>query len=233
MNSGKLMSFSELSTWRKRVPWFIFALCAFPWVWLKSRNLEETKLYSETIVPVVAVIAAYVYVGSDFRRTLWTKEIESHVGNQIRQALLEMVPRDLEVTEAEKQGLAQQKIIKELTGVFWEAVDRNENLRAHKDHFYSNGIVYSTSIDVFLICGFMSFVYATAAVIQMRSDLAYAGAFLIAIALTSRYFITPRKRMRHLELSAEQLEILRAEESEFVSNRFREIIWEWRRVKSF
>ena len=59
-------------------------------------------LYSETIVPVVAVIVAYVYVGSDFRRTLWTKEIESHVGNQICEALLEMAPRDLKVTEAKK-----------------------------------------------------------------------------------------------------------------------------------
>ena len=225
------MTLSDLNTWRKRVPWFIFALCVIPWFWLKSNSLEETKLYSETIVPVAALIATYFYVGSDFRRSLWKKEIDAHVGKQIRQALLDMVPQDLAVTESEKQELLQREIFKELTGVFWEAIDQSEKLRAHKEHFYSNGIVYSTSIDVFLICGLAGFVYAVASLVTRKPDLAYVGAFSIAIALASRIFVTPRKRKRHLALSAEQLELLRREQSDFVSNRFREIIVGWRRER--
>jgi hypothetical protein len=64
------MTLSDLNAWRKRVPWFIFALCVLPWFWIKSKSLDETKLYSETIVPVAALIATYFYVGSDFRRSL-------------------------------------------------------------------------------------------------------------------------------------------------------------------
>ena len=225
------MTLSDLNTWRKRVPWFIFALCVLPWFWIKSKSLDETKLYSETIVPVAALIATYFYVGSDFRRSLWKKEIDAHVGRQIRQALLDMVPRDLAVTESEKQELLQREIFKELTGVFWEAIDQSEKLQAHKEHFYSNGIVYSTSIDVFLICGLAGFVYAVASLVTRKPDLAYVGAFSIAIALASRIFVTPHKRERHLALSAEQLELLRREQSEFVSNRFREIIVGWRRQR--
>ena len=182
-------------------------------------------------MPAVALIATYFYVGSDFRRSLWKKEIDAHVGEQIRQALLDMVPQDLAVTESEKQELLHREIFKELTGVFWEAIDRSEKLRAHKEHFYSNGIVYSTSIDVFLICALAGFVYAVASLVTGKPTLAYVGAFSITIALASRIFVTPNKRERHLALSAEQLELLRREQLDFVSNRFREIILGWRRKR--
>jgi hypothetical protein len=225
------MTLSDLNAWRKRVPWFIFALCILPWFWIKSKSLGETKLYSETIVPVAAVVATYFYVGSDFRRSLWKREIDAHVGKQIRQALLDMVPPDLAVTERERQDLLQREVFRELTGVFWEAIDRSELLRSHKEYFYSNGIVYSTSIDVFVICGLAGFVYGVAFLIMGKPDLAYVSALSVAIALASRAFVTPRTRARHLALSAEQLDLLRREQSGFVSNRFREIIAGWRRQR--
>jgi len=225
------MNHGDLDTWRKRVPWFIFAVCVLPWFLIKSKNLAEAKLYSEVFVPILALIATYFYVGSDFRRSLWNKELDDHVRKQIRQALLDMVPEDLAVTESEKQGLLEREIFRELTGVFWEAIDQSDKLRAHKEYFYSNGIVYSTSIDVYLICSFAGFVYAVASLVTRRPDLAYVGAFSIAIALASRAFVTPRRRARHLDLSAEQLELLRREQLAFVSNRFREIIVGWRRER--
>lgn len=223
------MTLSELEAWRKRVPWFIFFLCVLPWFLINSKNLAEAKLYSETLVPIAAIVAAYFYTGSDFRRSMWKREIDAHVGRQIRLALLSMVPKDLEITEGEKQDLLQKEIFRELTGVFWEAVDRSDKLRAHKEHFYSNGIVYSTSIDVFLIGGLAGFVYAVASLVTRKLNFAYVAAVFIAIALASRILVTPRRRTRHLVLSAEQLDLLRREQSEFVSSRFREIIVGWRR----
>jgi hypothetical protein len=225
------MTLSDVDTWRKRVPWFIVVICLLPWFLIKSRSLDETRFYSEIIVPAIALIVTYFYVGSDFRTSEWKKEIEDHVGNQIRQALVAMVPQALAVTESETRELLKKEIFKELTGVFWEAIDRSEKLRALKEHFYSNGIVYSTSIDVFLICGLAGLVYAVAALMTRNPDLAYVGAFSIAIALASRILVTPRKRERHLALSAEQLELLIREQPDFVSNRFREIILGWRRKR--
>jgi hypothetical protein len=225
------MTLSELETWRKRVPWFIFSLCVLPWFFINSQNFAEAKLYSETLVPIAALVATYFYTGSDFRRSMWKREIDEHVGKQIRDALLSMVPKDLAIIESEKQDLLQKEIFRELTGVFWEAVDRSDRLRAHKEHFYSNGIVYSTSIDVFLIGGFAGFVYAVASLVTRKIDLAYVAALFITIALASRILVTPRRRARHLALSAEQLELLGREQSEFVSSRFREIIVGWRRMR--
>ena len=84
------------------------------------------------------------------------------------------------------------------------------------------------NIDAVLLRKTSGFVYAVASLVTGKPDLAYVGAFSIAIALASRIFVTPRKRDRHLALSAEQLELLRREQSGFVSNRFREIIAGWR-----
>jgi hypothetical protein len=223
------MTLGELQSWRKRVPWFIFSLCVLPWFFISSKSLADAELYSKTLVPIAALLGAYFYTGSDFRRSLWKREKDAHVGKQIQDALLSMVPKDLAITERETQDLLQKEIFRELTGVFWEAVDRSDRLREHKEHFYSNGIVYSTSIDVFLIGGLAGFVYAVAFWVTRKIDLAYVAAFFIAVALASRILVTPRRRKRHLVLSAEQLDLLRREQSEFVSSRFREIIVGWRR----
>lgn len=225
------MTLSELGKWRKYVPATIFALCILPWVVIRSNDLEQAKLRNEIIVPAISVVAAFFYVGLGLRRSRWHNEKDTYVGAQIRTALLELIPKDLEVTETEKQDLAQREIYKDLTGVFWEAVDRSPVLLSHKEHFYSNGIVYTTSIDVFLICAFMGFVYAVAYDLTADASLRYPSAALIGIAVICRRFVTPRCRKRHLELSGEQLDLLRRDQLEFVSTRFREIIMTWRRTR--
>jgi len=222
------MTHGDLDTWRKRVPWFIFFLCVLPWFWINSKSLEEAKVRIEIFVPIAAMVATYFYVGSDFRRSRWKKEIDAHVGKQIRVALLGMVPGDLAVTDGEKQELLNREVFRELTGVFWEAIDQSPVLRSHKEHFYSNGIIYSTSIDVFIICSLAGTGYWVASLVMRKADLAYVGGFFILVALASAVFVTPRRRARHLALSAEQLDLLRREQSEFVSNRFRQIIVGWR-----
>lgn len=224
------MTHAELDKWRKYVPFLIFGFCILPWFLVRSKSLADAKVANEIIVPILALTAAFFYVGFDIRRSRWKAEVSAHVGRQIQNALLDLVPKDLAVTENEMHDL-QREVFKELTGVFWEAIDQSEVLRSHKEHFYSNGIIYSTSIDVFLICAFAGFVYAVTSLVTGKPDLAYVGASFIAIALASRLFVTPRARKRHLALSDEQLDLLRRNQRDFVSNRFREIIVSWRRER--
>jgi hypothetical protein len=99
------MTHSELSKYRKIVPFAIFGLCIFPWFYLNSRNLEQAKLANDVIVSVIAFVATYLYLGSDVRRKRWDQELDAHVGKQIRSAVLRMIPKDLEVTEDEKHAL--------------------------------------------------------------------------------------------------------------------------------
>jgi hypothetical protein len=227
------MTLSDLQQWRKRVPFVVLGLCALPWFLLTSNGLAEVDLPMKIIVPGLALVGTFFYVGLGAREARWKREIDTHVGAQIRTALLAMVPSDLEVTDNEKDELAKSEIYRELTGVFWEAIDRNQVLKSHKEHFYSNGIEYSTTIDVFLICGPAGFCYAAASLVLADTNLAFVAAILLAIALASRLLALPHVRQRHISLSAEQLDLLRREESDFVSNRFRDIVVGWRRARLF
>jgi hypothetical protein len=222
------MTLSELGKWRKTVPFFLFGFCILPWFLLRSKSLADAKLSNEIVVPSVATLGAFFYIAFDLRRPLWKREMDAHVNKQIRRSVLEMIPKDLAVTDCEKQDL-QGEVVRKLTGVFWEAVERSDILRSQKEHFYSNGIVYSTALDVYLIGAFVGCLYAVASYITRNAAMGYVGASLIAIALMSKHFALPRIRARHLELSIDQLDLLRREQLEFVSGRFREIISGWRR----
>jgi hypothetical protein len=223
------MSLDELHVWRKRAPVFIFAACALPWIMVKATNGEQFKLYHDSLVPVIAAVLCFFYIGLNVRGVLWDDEMEMHVYPQIRKAILDLVPTDLEITQTEKRRLFEREIFKKLTGVFWETLDESPQLQAQKQHFYSNGIGYSTSCDVSIICYTSGiFFYGGAVLATGQIEFLYAATILFGISVLSFGLITPRYRARHLELSKEQLELIRREHSASVAKKFRAIILEWR-----
>jgi hypothetical protein len=158
------------------------------------------------------------------------EEMDRHIDNKIRDSLLDLIPAELGVTLAERE-LLRKEVHKKLTGVFWEAVDKNDTLRAHKDHFFSNGIVYSTSFDVYILGTFFSFCYAIYFVFTSRVEWAYVSGLCLVLAVLSRVVVTTNSRKRHLALSDEQLSLLRREQLDFVHARFRDIINGWRTMR--
>lgn len=223
------MTLNDLQQWRKKVPYFIAVACVLPWFLFRSKSLADAATPVQLLVPTVALLIAFLYVNLKVRDPMWKREKETYVGTQIRDSLMALIPNDLEVTPMERDQLAKSQIYRELTGVFWEAVEQSDLLRAHKEHFYSNGIEYTTTIDAFLMCAFFGFCYAVASLILHDVVLAYVAAVLIVIALVCKFVGIPRARRRHLELSTEQLELLRRERGNFVVGRFREIVLGWRR----
>lgn len=225
------MTLDDLHQWRKRVPFFIAAFCVLPWFIVRSRSFSEAESAVRLLVPTLALAFAFFYVSSKLRAPHWNREMDRYVRAQIREALIALIPQDLEVSQEERDQLAQSEIYKELTGVFWEAVDQSPILRAHKEHFYSNGIEYSTAIDGYQICAFFGFCYAVASVALADVVLSYLATVLVVIALLCRFWAIPRTRERHLALSREQLDLLRRERGNFVAERFREIVLGWRRAR--
>jgi hypothetical protein len=198
----------------------------------KSKHLADVDLAVKVVGPTLALVGTFFYVALDMRKARWKREVDTYVGHQIRRGLLALVPKDLNVTEIEIQELGKSEVFKDLTGVFWEAIDKSPVLKSHKEHFYSNGIVYTTAIDVYLICGFAAFSYAVAFSVFRDVNQAYTAGLLIVVALASRLLAIPRARKRHMKLSAEQLDLLRREEGAFVQDRFREIVMGWRRARA-
>ena len=217
------MTLSDLQKWRKAMPFIIAVLCVLPWIVFRFQSLGAS-----IVVLIVAVATGFFYVTLKIREPRWKLEMEKYVGTQIRNNLIALVPADLAISPEERQQLTETEIYRKLTGVFWEAVDQNPALRAHKEHFYSNGIEYSTEIDVFLLCRAFGICYLVAGLAFNDIFLLSTGGILILIALISRYVAIPRARQHHLDLSDEQLGLLRREMGGFVVDRFRQIVVSWR-----
>lgn len=223
------MTLNDLQQWRKKVPYFIAVACVIPWFLFRSKSLADATAPIQVLVPTVALVIAFLYVNLKLREPMWRREKETYVAAHIRSSLLALIPNELQVTPKEREQLAKSEIYGELTGVFWEAVEQSDLLRAHKEHFYSNGIEYTTTIDAFLMCGFFGFCYAVSALVLNDVVLAYVGAVLVTISLVCKFVGIPSARRRHLDLSGEQLELLRRQRADFVAGRFREIVLGWRR----
>ena len=226
------MTLNGLQLLRKAIPFVITAVCILPWFLIQTQHFGEAP-----IPPVVllsgALIVSLLYVLLKVRDPYWNREMDQYVRAQIRESLVTLIPSDINVTPEERKQLANSEIYKELTGVFWEAVDQSEVLRAQKQHFYSNGLEYSTAIDVFLLFRFFAFCYAFASIATRDFSLFLVSFVLIAIALIARWFAIPRARRQHLQLSAEQLDLLKREKGDFVADRFRQIVLGWRRTRIF
>lgn len=219
------MTENELHRWRSRVPVIIFGIGVTPLVAVTHITPEEF------IITAAALVFGFFYRGTGLGSALWRVEKSKYVSSQIRAAVLDMIPLDLGVTSEEKELLAKQAVYGELAGVFWEAIEADPTLRSQKEHFYSNGIWYSTSLDVYLIGTFFGLCYAVLYVATTTATFAYLAAACTLIAILSRLTVTPSRRKYHLSLSKEQLDLLRRKQSDFVANQFRSIISGWRSNK--
>ncbi|HET9400775.1 MAG TPA: hypothetical protein VFO34_07475 [Candidatus Acidoferrales bacterium] len=221
------MTHSELDKYRVGVPIAICGVCVLPWFLIGSNSVEHSKTAYELVAPAIGALMAFLYLGCDVRDFIWGGEVRNYVGKQIEDALLGLIPADLALSKGERDKL-KVEVFKKLTGVFWEAVDSDEMLRAQKEHFYSNGLFYTSSIDVFFICTFAGLLYVVATLLTSNSAYLLPAVVLVLIGLFSNFFVKPVFRHKHLALSNEQLELLNRRQGNFVTQRFREIIEDWR-----
>jgi hypothetical protein len=222
------MTHADLEKWRFRAPLVIGTICALPWFLVSVPELAKVQLLNHLVIPAAGLLIAALYIGFDIRHHYWRREIERGVGSQIRRALIGMVPQDLEITDEERAVLEERHVFKKLVGVFWEAVDRDPILVAQKPHFYSNGVVYSTTLDVHILTAFSAVVYLVAYIFRPAPLVLAVSGFLAFLAIISRAFVLPRVREKHKALSTEQLDLLRRNQAAFVHGRFREIVIELR-----
>ena len=180
------------------------------------------------LLPVVAGLIGLLYSAFHLRDWLWKEEKRQWVGKQIRQEFLKMIPPDLSVTPEERTRLENEEIHKELGGVFWEAIDGYPELVAQKQFFYKNGFLYTGAIDIALILPFFAALYYAAFVFGLGWIHPFFATICLLVAWLACSFGVPRYRRRHLQFSSEQLDLIRRRRRDFVEQRFREIVTEWR-----
>lgn len=222
------MTKSDLERWRFYAPFLVVSAVAVPIVALLFSDSDaEAKVIKFVVLPACWLVA-YLYSAMKLRNRYWFRELNTHVAEQIRTELMKLVPSDLVLTQEEEAELREREIWKKLTGVFWEAIDSESELIRHKEHFYANGILYTTAIDLYILMVCASIIYL--GLYWCLQDLSFfiGAPVCLAVALLSRLLVLPSCRKRHLELSLEQLDLLKRKKRDFIRHRFREIIVEWR-----
>jgi hypothetical protein len=229
---GERMTKTDLDKWRFLAPFIIVSSTLIPlvYVFIMDSYLEEKII--QIIVTPTCYILAFFYSAMKLRNPFWARELNKYVGAQIKTELIKLVPDNLNITSEEKIKLKEKEIWKKLTGVFWEAIDSDPILIKQKEHFYTNGVLYTTSIDLFLILPFVALIYLILYFFIITNTLFLCfGVLCFLVSLFSRYLALPSCRKRHLELSTEQLELLRRNKKDFIAGKFKEIIEEWRLEK--
>jgi hypothetical protein len=224
----ELMTFETLGKWRLFAPGFICAAATTPGMFFLSIQETGRGQLLQYFLPVITGLIGLLYSGLHLRNCLWKRENAEWVGKQIRQEFLEMIPSDLSVTDAEEKRLSEREIHKELGGVFWEAIDGYPELAAQKQFFYKNGFLYTSAIDATLILPWFAIAYYVVFFCGYGRIHTFFATICLFVAWLACSVIVPICRRRHLALSSEQLDLIRRRRREFVENRFREIIIEWR-----
>jgi len=226
------MTKSDLEKWRFRTPFFIVSTAVIPIVIVLFGNPDaETRIIQFLVLPV-SWLFAFFYSAMKLRDKKWHRELDQHVGAQIRAELLPLIPDSLGVTEEEKERLKKWEIFKKLTGVFWEAIDSDDELVRQKEHFYANGVYYTAAIDLYIISPGMSLIYFCVWLLTGDALLVIGGFLCLLVAPLSRIVLLPRIRQHHLDLSNEQLDQVKRKKRDFISDRFRSIVIEWRAEKA-
>ncbi len=234
MNSGNMtpVQRADLRKWRFMSPGCIAGLSVAPMAWQLGIFQLNEKLVWSLLVPAFGVVVSFLYEILDIRGPLWREEMERYVGKQIKDFITDMIPPDLHVTDTELLKLREEKIMRRLTGIFWETVDSDDQLSSHKEAFYNIGKYYSSAFDIFIICGLIGYAYYFTIYSLGFLFSAAAGAAFLAIALCAWYQLIPICRERMLAISREQLEQLRRRQLGTVQAQIRESILEIRRLPS-
>ena len=190
-----------------------------------ERRLET---WQKWIIPVLAGAFGALYSALGVRLWHWKRELDQHVGKQIRNAFVSMIPEDIGITPNEKLRLFEKAVWKELTGIFWETIDSDQYLISQKPFFYANGAYYSGAIDCYIIMTFFSLVYLALYFWGFGIVCVVLAAACIATALMGRFFVLPIRRKKHLALSDEQLEVMRQNRLKQIQDKIRQIVREWR-----
>lgn len=229
---GERMTKSDLDKWRFYAPFIIVSSTLIPLGYVLVQDADSKVTIIQSVVTFFCYILAFFYSSMKLRNLFWVRELNKYVGAQIKTELIKLAPDDLNITSEEKKKLEEKEIWKKLTGVFWEAIDSDPILITQKEHFYANGVFYTTSIDLFLILPFVALIYLILYFFKTNTLFLYFGISCFLVALLSKYLALPSCRKRHLELSTEQLELLRRNKKDFIARKFKEIIQEWRLEKT-
>jgi len=222
------MNLEDLRTYRRRAPGVLIVLGALPLVAYFTEIDPRENLADSTVAVVATLFCSHLYTALRMRNKVWRWELDAHVGAQIEKSILSLAPASLEMSDPERE-FVRSNVRGRTSGIFWQAIDRDERMRDKKSFFYENGQDYTTAVDLLLIAGFYVPVGVIFFIATQNTRFLWCVFVYVAIALFSALVLLPAARREHIKLSKEQLSEVKQFQAPFVAERIAQLVDQFRK----
>lgn len=222
------MNLEDLRAYRRRAPGVLIVLGSLPLVAYFTEIDPRKNLADSTVAVVAALFCSHLYTALRIRNKVWRSELDANVGAQIEESILSLAPADLNMSKSE-ETFVRSNVRRRTTGIFWQAVDRDDRMRDKKSFFYENGQDYTTAVDLFLIAGFYVPVSGVFFLATQNTRFLWCVGVYAAIALFAVFVLLPAARREHIKLSREQLAEVKQFQVTFVSERIVQLVDQYRK----
>ncbi|MDP1814574.1 MAG: hypothetical protein Q8K92_09025 [Leadbetterella sp.] len=170
---------------------------------IRNKDIFELKLIDYSYITIIALAVGTLYYLLEPRHlvtNLSHKKIDLNIKNHIINLYTSAL------TKEQRQFLFQKNILK---NIFYRIVDNDESLKKKSSLVYFNGLIWTSTADLFLLSGLSSIFFLFSIVIykEHTSELLLWAIILICFCLIS-LFLHALSYLRHIKISNDQIEYI-------------------------
>jgi len=195
------MNQETLKKLRLLIPGIITILIGYYYQSLLLAKPMKTVEFKDFSYPLIAAICIGVYFYLSNIRFLVTNYSHKKIDLNIKNHIISLYTGRL--LDDDKQYLYQKNRLKD---IFYNIVDNDESLKNKSKNVYFNGLIWTSTADLFIISLFSSLTFIVSAFIfsNVKSELLFGGLFLILVAMIS-LGLHVVAFFKHINLSNEQI----------------------------
>jgi hypothetical protein len=198
------MEQSTLKTLRLLIPGLISigVFLIFFSVW-KKKEVYDLKIIDYTYITIIALVLGAMYYLLEIRQ-LVTSFSHKRIDLNIKNNVVQLYNRSLSNSEA--QFLHQGNRLK---NIFYKIIDNEESLKRKGSLVYFNGLLWTSTADLFVISGFGSLAFLLAHFFfkPLKTDF-LVWSFILIITCFTSLFLHVLSYFKHIKLSNDQIEYI-------------------------
>tara|TARA_R110002051_G_scaffold209043_1_gene274956 strand:+ start:66 stop:719 length:654 start_codon:yes stop_codon:yes gene_type:complete len=168
-----------------------------------NKEISEIEFKEYSIPFLIAVAFGALFYLTDIRY-LVTNYSHKKIDLNIKNHIIKLYTKPL--TDTQKQYLYQKNRLK---NVFYNIIDNDESLKKKQTNIFFNGLIWTSTADLVIICFLFSIVFLISMTIfNEASDLLLMGGFIMILIALISLLAHILAFLKHVKLSNEQIEYI-------------------------
>lgn len=215
------MNLETLKKLRLLIPGIIIVIYGLIYISIiTEKELSSFDFKRYTITTIIAIVLGVLYEMLEFRYVITNyshKKIDMNVKNHICSLFTQPL------TDIQRQFLFKKNRLK---SIFYHIVDNDESLKQKSKNIYFNGIIWTSTADLFMISIFISVLILISVTMfeeSIRNNLLIFGFITIMVSLIS-FALHCLAFLKHIKLSNEQIDFIETHHINLVNTKIIETL---------